>query len=100
MRNIAQIMTSRPVKVAVAPGGGASHGTLVPLHPPLLGFCFFFYVGVCVCVVLQIYIVFTSGAPNKAVKKKEKKENVSVPYCEIKGTWTDPQCRKVPVKHG
>ena len=25
---------------------------------------------VCVCVVLQIYIVFTRGAPNKAVKKK------------------------------
>ena len=37
-------------------GGGASHGTLVPLHLPLLGFCLFFFV--CVCVVLQIYIVY------------------------------------------
>ena len=28
------------------------------------------------CVVLQIYIVFTREAPNKAVKKKEKRERV------------------------
>ena len=48
-------------------GGGASHGTLVPLHLPLLGFCFFF----CVCVLYYKFILYiTRGAPNKAVEKK------------------------------
>ena len=46
--------------------GGASHGTLVPLHLPLLGFCFFF-----LCVLYYKFVLyFTRGAPNKAVKKK------------------------------
>ena len=40
-------------------GGGASHGTLVPLHLPLLGFiASFFFSLFFVCVVLQIYIVY------------------------------------------
>ena len=29
---------------------------------------------ICVCVVLQIDIVFNRGAPNKAVKERKKKE--------------------------
>ena len=46
--------------------GGASHGTLDPLHLPPLGFCFFF-----LCVLYYKFILyFTRGAPNKAVKKK------------------------------
>ena len=49
-------------------GGGASHGTLVPLHLPLLGFfCFFFFV----CVFYYKFILYiTRGASNKAVEKK------------------------------
>ena len=60
--------------------GGASHGTLVPLHLPLLGFFFIFVVVVvvvvlcvcvCVCVLYYKFILYiTRGAPNKAVKKK------------------------------
>ena len=55
--------------------GGASHGTLVSLHLPLLGFFFIFfvcvYVCVCVCVLYYKFILYiTRGAPNKAVEKK------------------------------
>ena len=75
-RAINEVTRLLPPKKNPTSRGGASHGTLVPLHLTLLGFCFFFFVSVCVCVcvcvVLQIYIVFTRGAPNKAVKKKIK----------------------------
>ena len=69
--------------------GGASHGTLVSLHLPLLGFFFIFFVCVflcvcvcvcvcmcvcvcvCVCVLYYKFILYiTRGAPNKAVEKK------------------------------
>ena len=56
--------------------GGASHGTLVSLHLPLLGFFFTFFVCVflcacvCVCVLYYKFILYiTRGAPNKAVEK-------------------------------
>ena len=48
--------------------GGASHRTLVPLHLPLLGFCFFSFF---VCVLYYKCILYiTRVVPNKAVEKK------------------------------
>ena len=56
--------------------GGASHGTLVSLHLPLLGFFFIFFVCVCVCACVCVCVLYykfilyiTRGAPNKAVEK-------------------------------
>ena len=49
-------------------GGGASHGTLVPLHLPLLGFCFFFCV--CVCCITNLYCISLEEHPIKLWKKK------------------------------
>ena len=52
-------------------GGGASHGTLVPLHLPLLGFIASFFFLFFLCVLYYKFILYiTRGAPNIAVKKK------------------------------
>ena len=41
---------------------------LVPLHLPLLGFCFFFFFFFCV-LYYKFILYITRGAPNKALKK-------------------------------
>ena len=51
----------------------ASHGTLVPLHLPLLGFSFFSFLFFVLYYKFILYI--TSGVPNKAVEKIRKKKN-------------------------
>ena len=48
----------------------ASHGTLVPLHLPLLGFCFFSFLFFFLYYKFILYI--TRGVPNKAVGKKKR----------------------------
>ena len=49
--------------------GGASHGTLGPLHLPLLGFCFFsllFFV----CCITNLYCILQEECPIKLWGKK------------------------------
>ena len=60
--------------------GGASHGTLVSLHLPLLGFFFIFFVCVflcvcvcvcvCVCCIINLFCISQEEHPIKLWKKK------------------------------
>ena len=50
--------------------GGASHRTLVPLHLPLLGFCFFSFF--CVCCIINVYCILQEEYRIKRWKKKNK----------------------------
>ena len=57
--------------------GGASHGTLVPLHLPLLGFCFFFFLFCfcfcffcfCVCCIINLHCLSLEEHPIKLWKQ-------------------------------
>ena len=54
----------------IVKGGGASHGALVLLHLPLLGFASFLLL-LFFCVLYYKFILnITRGVPNKAVEKK------------------------------
>ena len=54
--------------------GSASHGTLVPLYLPLLGFCFFSFLFFFFFFCIYTFILYTTrGVSSKAVKNKCKR---------------------------
>ena len=50
---------------------GASHGRLVPLHLPLLGFCFFSFLFFFFCII-NLYCILQEEYPIKLWEKKKR----------------------------
>ena len=51
---------------------GGSHGTIVPLHLPLLGFCFFSFLFFFFFCIINLYCILQEEYPIKLWGKKKR----------------------------